>query len=234
MRDDRSPIVCVHGAGGGAWEWQIWARMLRAYGHRVLARDLQPGDAGLAATGLADYRAQLLAWCASSPRPMLLGASLGGLLALSVAAEVQARALVLVNPVPPWGLPIATPGDRSIVPWHSARRWAGTLRALPDADDAARLFAYRHWRDESARVLAEVRHGLRHAPPRCPVLVLVSSDDQDVPPAQGVRVAESLGGRWQCVEGASHVGPLLGWRAAALAEQVALWLMAQTRRDDPV
>ena len=30
---DRAPVaVCVHGAGGGGWEWAIWSRVLSARG----------------------------------------------------------------------------------------------------------------------------------------------------------------------------------------------------------
>ena len=97
MRDRARVAVCVHGAGGGGWEWTIWARVLAARGWRVVAPDLLPAADGLAATALADYRAQVLAWCAqASPSPLLVGASLGGLLALSIAAQANARALVLV------------------------------------------------------------------------------------------------------------------------------------------
>jgi pimeloyl-ACP methyl ester carboxylesterase len=137
---ERAPVaVCVHGAGGGGWEWAIWARVFAARGWRVVAPDLLPVAEGLAATALADYRAQVLAWCAqASTPPVLIGASLGGLLALSVAAQANESALVLVNPLPPWGLPAGAPAP-PIVRWGSARRFASTRRAMPDADDAARL-----------------------------------------------------------------------------------------------
>lgn len=222
---DRAPVaVCVHGAGGGGWEWAIWARVLRARGWRVVAPDLMPAAHGLAATSFADYRAQVLTWCAqASPSPVLIGASLGGLLALSVAAQARASALVLVNPLPPWGLPAEEPMP-PVVRWGSARRFAGTRRAMLDADDAARLYAFRGWRDESGCVLDEARRGWTVEAPACPVRVVASAGDTDVPPAHGWRLAQELDADFSLVADASHVGLLLGRRAACVAERVAGWL----------
>lgn len=228
---DRAPVaVCVHGAGGGGWEWAIWARVLSARGWRVVAPDLQPAAGGLAATSFADYRAQVLAWCMRASPPVLIGASLGGLLALSVAAQANARALVLVNPLPPWGLPADEPAP-PIVRWRSARRFAGTRRAMPDADDAARLHAFRGWRDESGRVLDEARRGLAVEAPACPMLVVASEDDSDVPCASSHRLAQAFRAGFREVAGASHVGPLLGFSAASVAENVADWLHLRLRED---
>jgi len=229
MRDRAPVVVCVHGAGGGGWEWAIWARVLAARGWHVVAPDLLPAAEGLAATTLADYRAQVLAWCtrASSP-PVVVGASLGGLLALSVAAQVNARALVLVNPLPPRGSQTDEPTP-PIVRWGSARRFASTRRAMPDADDAARLYAFRGWRDESGRVLDEARRGLAVDAPTCPTLVVASDGDSDVPSESSRRLAQELGAHFSLVADASHVGPLLGRSAAGIAESVADWLPLRSR-----
>lgn len=227
---ERAPVaVCVHGAGGGGWEWAIWARAFAACGWRVVAPDLLPVADGLAATALADYRAQVLAWCAqASTPPVLIGASLGGLLALSVAAPANASALVLVNPLPPWGLPAGAPTP-PIVRWGSARRFASTRRAMPDADGAARLFAFRGWRDESGRVLDEARRGLAVEAPACSMLVVASEDDDEVPCASSCRLAQDFRADFREVAGASHVGPLLGRSAAGVAENVVDWLHLRLR-----
>ena len=41
------PLVFVHGAGGGGWEWAVWARVFAAAGIAVAAPDLRPAAAGL-------------------------------------------------------------------------------------------------------------------------------------------------------------------------------------------
>ena len=227
--------VCVHGAGGGAWEWNIWSRVLRAHAISVVARELQPGADGLALTRFADYRAQLLDWCRAgeNARPLvLIGASLGGLLALAVAAEVRAAALVLVNALPPAGVVSRLPAavQPPIVPWGRSRSLQGTLRAMPDADDAAVMHAFRRWRDESGAVLGEAQAGVPVEWPRCPTLVLASGRDDDVPVFASRALAVRLGADFECLPDASHVGPLLGTQAAGVALRVVDWLAAHRRR----
>jgi len=222
-------VVCVHGAGGGGWEWGIWARQFAVCGREVLAPDLMPIRAGLAATRLADYRAQVAAWCRAPPagRVELIGASLGGLLALAVAREVKARALVLVNPMPPAGFASPAAASPAVIRWRSGASLRGTQRAMPDAEDAACAFAFRRWRDESGAALDEARAGLAVDPPDCPVLVIASEHDRDVPPDASRALAATLGADFECIRGASHVGPLLGYSAARTAARVVDWLDAR-------
>ena len=83
-------------AGAGTLKYEVvegWEQLPAGYAHRDVA-----------ATRLQDYQAQVRAALAALPRPrVLVGASLGGLLALDAAEG--ADAVVLVNPLPP-------------VPWH--------------------------------------------------------------------------------------------------------------------
>jgi len=230
MQDEsatRPRVVCVHGAGAGGWEWGIWARVLGAHGFDVLAPDLMPCDAGLAATRFDDYRAQVLNWCrGAGPRPILVGASLGGLLALACAKAADASAVVLVNPVPPAGgpsLPRMGP-YAAVVPWGSRRSLAGTRRAMPDADDAARMLAFRRWRDESGAVLEAARAGMAIETPACSILVLAGELDAEVPAAVSRALADRLGADFERIGNAGHVDPLLGREAARIAMRVTDWL----------
>jgi pimeloyl-ACP methyl ester carboxylesterase len=236
--DNSRRAVCVHGAGGGGWEWTVWGRVLVARGWGVLAPDLQPASTGIAATRLHDYVAQVSNWCAVQPPDLLIGASLGGLLALAVAAEVRPRALVLVNPLPPLCFEAESAGagaeslsmstsareqSPAIVPWGSSRSLASTRRALPDADDATCLAVFRHWRDESGAALNAAIGGIAVVRPSCPVLVLGSEDDDDVAPAAVQALTQLLKADFELLRQASHVGPLLGRGAGAIAQRVADW-----------
>lgn len=223
-------VVLVHGAGAGGWEWVAWARVFAAAGWQVEAPDLQPAAGGLDATGFDDYQGQVRDWCARGPRPRLLvGASLGGLLAWGAAEGSEA--LVLVNPLPPAGLPGRD--WPAVVPWGRTASLAGTRRALaPDADDATAAWAWRQWRDESGRVLAQAQAGRALAAPPGPVLVIASRDDRDVPAERSRALARQLGAEGWDVEG-THVGPLLGRRAAGLAARVLAWAEGATGRRAP-
>lgn len=235
--EDRT-VLMIHGAGGGAWEWNVWRAVFEARGWRVHAIELQPGAAGIAATTLADYRAQVVAAVGAAgsgaDRPtsagdrwVLIGASLGGLLATMAASDTDPRALVLLNPMPPapWHstLPSRAAYD-AIVPWGRDASLIGTRRAMPDADDATCWYAYQRWRDESGAVMNAARAGVAVEKPACPTLLIASECDDDVPAA----TTRSLANAWGCavidVPGASHVGLLLGKSAATTAEAALSWL----------
>jgi pimeloyl-ACP methyl ester carboxylesterase len=98
---------------------------------------------------------------------------------------------------------------------------------MPDADDAARLFAFRRWRDESGAVLRAAQSGIALAKPACPTLLLASECDDDVPLATSRDLAAFLGAELRVLAGASHVGPLLGRDAAACADAARRWLADQ-------
>lgn len=217
--------MLVHGAGGGAWEWNAWRGVMAARGMSVVTPELQPVPAGLPATGLEDYAAQVRAALVALPRPRaLVGASLGGLLALRCARE--ADALVLVNPLPPapWSHALPARLEADVVPWRQSARLAGTRRALPDSDDATALYAFRHWRDESGKVLRDART-VTVDPVAIPLLCVASSGDEDVPAATTEALATAWRGACWRVPG-GHVSPLLGREAPALAARVADWLSA--------
>lgn len=224
--ESKFAVVFVHGAGGGGWEWAVWARVFAAEGHAVLAPDLQAAADGLAATCLADYSAQVGEWIASARiaapgrRVALVGASLGGLLALIHAAA--ADALVLVNPIPPDGLPGPVP-EGATVPWGREASLAGTRRALPDADDLAALYAFRRWRDESGDVVRQARAGVPGSAVAVPTRILASADDADVPCEGSTELASKLSASLHRLPG-SHVGPLLGRHAAGAAAAAVEWL----------
>lgn len=219
--------LLIHGAGGGGWEWNLWREVLQARGIAVHAPDLQPAPAGLEATTLEDYRAQTRAALAALPRPRAaIGASLGGLL-VWLCGDL-ADALVLVNPLPPapWAGELAAREWPARVPWRREARLASTRRAMPDADEAAALYALRRWRDESGAVLRQAQVGVAAAAPACPSLCIASHGDSDVNPQTTARFAAAVGASLIALPG-SHVGPLLGREAARAASHAADWLSAR-------
>jgi pimeloyl-ACP methyl ester carboxylesterase len=214
----------LHGGGGGGWEWRRWSAVWRAHGITVHAPDLQPQPAGLGSTRWEDYAGQVRAQldCLPSPR-ILVGASLGGLLAAEAAAS--ADALILINPLPPAPLHRQLPARDwpEVVPWRRLARLPGTRAAMPGADSASALAAFRHWRDESGPVLRHAAAGVEVPPPACPTLVIASLDDTDVPAALSRSLAQAWQADWLEVDG-GHVDPLLGRQAATLAAQAVDWL----------
>ncbi len=228
---DAPAVLFLHGAGGGGWEWNVWRRVFEAEDFAVSAPDLMPLASGLSQTRLADYSRQVRDAALALPTPrVLVGASLGGLLAL-LNADL-ADALLLVNPLPPlpWTsrLPASAPYP-DVIPWRQAATLAGTRRSLFDADEASSLFAFRHWRDESGAVMNEACAGVATVLPECPVLVMVSGRDDNVPAALSLALAQDLRADVIRLPHASHVGPLLGRQAAAAALQAVAWLNGRAK-----
>lgn len=215
----------VHGAGGGAWEWNRWRGVFAAHAIGVAAIELQPASQALAATALQDYAWQVRVALRQLQRPRaLVGASLGGLLAALCASE--ADALVLVNPLPPapWHRQLPPRDWGGVMAWQRDARLASTRAAMSDADDASAMFAYRRWRDESGKVMREAYDGIEVARPACPALFVLSRCDEDIPRAIVLEWARNWGGdRLETIAG-SHVGPLLGQEANRIAGQAVAWL----------
>lgn len=220
--------LCVHGAGGGAWEWRLWQGVLDAHGIQCVPIELEPAAGGLLSTGLADYLMQVRVALDALPSPRaLVGASLGGLLALACADA--ADALVLVNPLPPapWASRLPPRSWPDVVQWGATARLASTQHALFDSDEATVIEAMRRWRNESGRVLREAQAGLDIEAPHVPVLCIASGRDDDVPSALTAECAAAWNADLMRLPEASHVGPLLGRDAAHTAARVAAWLQAQ-------
>ena len=222
-------VVMIHGAGGGGWEYKFWAPVWRKAGWTVIARDLVPAPAGLEKTTLDDYTAQVSKWSKGAKRPLVVvGASLGGALALSTAKDLNPDALILINaagtepnvqrePIPP------------IVKWANGPL-KDTEDSMPDSDRATIRYAWKRWRDESGAVLRTVRSGIAFEKPSCPSLVIISEKDTDIAPDVSARLAEKIGAETRRYAGMSHVGPLLSTRGTEVAQAALAWTKSKLKR----
>lgn len=234
MPEDRAVCVgsalLVHGAGGGAWEWRRWTPRLRGAGFAVHELDLRPAAGGWGATLLQDYRDQVVEALQQARHPRLLvGASLGGLLALMAAPGQAVAGIVLVNPVPPAPWHRQLPPRElagAIVPWGLRAQLQGTRGSMPDSDPASTLHAFRRWRDESAEALRQAWRGVEVPAPGCPVLLLGAEADQDVPASVSEGMASALGFDYIVMPRTGHVDPLLGDPARRCVQAAVRWVNA--------
>lgn len=102
-------IVMTHGAFCGGWVFERFRKPFEAAGYRVLTPDL-PGHGledrtSTAGVGINDYARAIADICegCDSP-PVLVGHSMGGLVAQLAAARTPVAGLILLAPSPPWGV----------------------------------------------------------------------------------------------------------------------------------
>ena len=237
MNAKRAAIVMIHGAFCGPWAFENFRKPFEAAGFSVHAPMLRhhehgvPTHRALGTTSLADYAQDLSKFIERlDAPPVLVGHSLGGLLAQMLAAKGLARALVLLAPSPPWGMMPSTffevasaqtmllagdfwnaplKPDYGIAASHSldrlppAERHKVFARFVPESGLAT--FEIMHWAFDAKRA------SLVHAQSvTCPILALAGSHDRINPPATVKRIAERYKGRAIFEEAKGHSHWLIG------------------------
>jgi pimeloyl-ACP methyl ester carboxylesterase len=92
----RRRLVCLHGVGGGPADFSSWRAAFPSWD--VVVPDLQRAVADLGRASMEDYAAEAAAGLAGVPGSVLSGWSMGGLVALMVAARHPVAGLVLIEP----------------------------------------------------------------------------------------------------------------------------------------
>ncbi|MCP5432326.1 MAG: alpha/beta fold hydrolase [Alphaproteobacteria bacterium] len=220
----KPPVLMIHGAFVGGWSFERLADHFAARGHEVHAPDLRHHDLGprgkppaaLGTTGVRDYVDDLKAIAARlSGPPILVGHSMGGLLAQILAAEIPAAAAILLAPSAPWGVLPSTQfeiaqaqglymaGNFWTMPLKP-RFWIAAAHALDRMPEAERHAIFARFVPESGRAMFEILHWamdtshatMVHARDiECPILVLVGTEDRINHPRTVKRVAQRYGRR---------------------------------------
>lgn len=247
-------IFMIHGMWGGPWCWENYQRMFEADGYRCVPttlpyHDMDPQgvpDPRLGTTSLLDYAIALEREIGElGTNPILMGHSMGGLLAQMLASRRPARALVLLTPASPAGILALRPSViRSF--WSTQTTWAfwkkpirqtfgeaaySTLHLLPAKQQKE---TYDRFVYESGRTVFEIGYWLFDAQGAsrvdeskvtCPVLVVAGSQDRITPASIVRRVARKYGvvSTYKEFENHAHwVGAEPGWED--VAEYVSGWL----------
>jgi len=241
----------IHGAFCGPWSLQGLQEKFEAAGYSVAAPALRFHNgkrppAALATTGLNDYADDLEHEIQElNEAPILVGHSMGGLLAQMLAARLDVRALILLAPSAPWGVPPTTLFEIGAAQAMHLQRgyWNMVLEPSRDVALAHSLDKLpRHMREdvlsrlvsESGRATFEIMSwgmDLNHASAvdadavRAPLLFLTGSDDRINPPSTVARIAALYGGRAtaEVLDGMGHwlIGEP-GWER--LAARALAWV----------
>jgi pimeloyl-ACP methyl ester carboxylesterase len=247
-------LFMIHGMWGSGAYWAKYRRFLEAEGYRCIAATLpyhdgEPNavpDPRLGNASLLDYASALEREIEGlGERPIILGHSMGGLLAQMLAARGFARAAVLLTPASPAGILALRPSVvRSF--WSVQTRWRFWQRPMRQTFNEAvysmlhrvpqheRRGIYDRFVHESGRAACEI--GYWFLDPRraasvdeskvtCPVLVVGAAEDRIVPAAVVRRVAHKYRAVATYREFERHAHWVVGepgWQE--IAEYVARWL----------
>jgi pimeloyl-ACP methyl ester carboxylesterase len=220
-----SPVVLLHGLGGTKITWLPLLAGLGA-DHRVIVPDL-PGH-GESDKPRAEYSPRFYARVIrrlleqlDADRPVLVGNSLGGRIALQLAlmGRARVRSVALLAPSIPgfrWryllGLVRVVPPEFGAIPFPLRERWTRVaMRRLfadpgsvpPEAYAAAAREFIRIYRSPAARMafFSTLRHIVTEAPGpffesarrvRQPALLLFGDRDRLIPARLGIRLAREL------------------------------------------
>lgn len=232
----------VHGAFCAGWAFDDFRRPFEAEGYEVVAPDLPGHEAGAARSpvsgrSMRDYAQAVGRTIEACERPpLLIGHSLGGLVAQMAAARNAVAGLILLAPSSPWGVTFATAEEAisamslyalgpfwalAISPdYPAARRYL--FDRLPRAD---RRHAFSRLVPESGRALWETLNWwldplattlVGAGSVGAPVLAIAGGRDAIHPPITVRTTARRLGGETRVFEEMSHwlVGEP-GWRQVA-------------------
>ena len=175
-------VLCLHGLGGtGASMWPIVAELSRD--HTVLAPTL-PGHGSnpedLLSFGWEDWLAAAREW----PADVAIGQSLGGALALALAAEGACRAVVAINPVAP------DPDAADGLEWRlgHGQKWVEDVPVFPGEAAYSRI---------PLRAVSEMTTGvlaIDYGAVVQPLLLVSSANDELVDPATADLIASAVSG----------------------------------------
>lgn len=210
---DGPTVVCLHGMMGGAWQFERFQSYLATRGVSSLAinyrghHDSRPVRR-LGRVSVRRYIEDAQAAVAGLDRPVVVGQSMGGLIALALAANTDVSAVALVCALPP-----------RPVRWTGARSPRFAWRHLPSVLTGRPLRPYRRELSklilnrlpqpehdacfdrqvpESSKAATEIAYGRVAVTPadiRCPVLSITAGDDALVSPSVGKALADRYHGR---------------------------------------
>lgn len=247
-------IFMIHGMMCGGWVWDNYKEYFEARGYKCVCPTLRYHDLGpdglldsrLGTASLLDYAGDLESEIKKlSQPPIIMGHSMGGLLAQILGARGLADALVLLAPAPPHGISMLKLSVLKCIP-GSFLRWGCWRRPLklPFAKAAYAIYnrmpaeeqreLYSRMVYESGRAVAEIALSLfdergaarvDQARVKCPVLVIAGREDRITPAGVVAKIAGKYGDMATCQEFANHAHWVLGepgWEE--IAEYVHGWL----------
>ena len=234
---DHPPLILIHGSANSAAVWRFWQQALAEQGWPSYAIDLrghgQSGPRRFSPTPVCRTMRPtsrvLMTQCRQPP--VLIGWSMGGLIALMVAATGVAGACVGLAPSTParqlnTSVALRT-GEFGEEEYGITSRDPDAQPAMPDLDREERMIALASLGRESRLARDERQRGIIIAALPCPLLIVTGTRDRAWPRERYNNLW--LTADYLSVEGASHWGLVLQRRAlGSMIPEVLRWITQHT------
>jgi pimeloyl-ACP methyl ester carboxylesterase len=221
-QNGKPPVLLIHGMFGGAWYWEKYQGYLAQSGYESHAINLRGHHDSrpvqdIGKVSLEDYVADALEVAATLKNPIVMGHSMGGLIAQKIAEAGKCCATVLVASAPPRWIPLAN--------WLLLKKQVRHARALilseallPDRKDADILLFNRmlqpdrdqffaRMAPESGRAGLQLSFGaiaVQESRVTAPMLVMTGLDDKFVVPRVARAIARKYGAELREYPGFAH------------------------------
>ena len=227
----RPPVLLVHGAANSSVVWQFWQPALARRGWSSYAVDLRGHGRSVGSidgASMSDYADDVTAVADQlSETTVVVGWSMGGLVAMMVAARGRARACVGLAPSTPAVERDDTveirPGVFGPEEYGITSEDPAEQPVMPDLDIEERLIALKSASPESRTARDDRKAGVVIASLPCPLMVVTGSEDWSWP--RSAYAEMQLPADYLESLGSSHWGLVLNRRLLPdLSNRVADWL----------
>ena len=222
-RGRRLPLLLVHGMWGGSWYWRRYLRVAADAGWDVWAVNLR-GHHGsrpvrhLGGVSVREYVQDVGVVLDAIGPAVIVGHSMGGLIAQRAATRPDVRAAAFVTSAPPRGIVALRWASLSRLARYMPAMVAHQAFELRNADaiallmngmsPAAQAAALPHFVPESGRAGLELALGLlavNAGDVRCPTLVMGASNDRITPVPVQRRIAGKYRAEYLEAAGRAHM-----------------------------
>ncbi|MGO9137726.1 MAG: alpha/beta hydrolase [Syntrophales bacterium] len=256
-------IMMIHGMWGNDWDWRHYKPFFESKGYRCVTLNLRYHDIDpksdpprqLGTTSVLDYVDDVEKEIKQlDSLPILMGHSMGGLIAQILGSRGLAQSLVLLTPASPRGvLALRFSVIKSF--WSVLTKWGFWRNPMRQTFDEAvysmlhllskeeQRGEYGHFVYESGRAAAEIGFWLfdlgkatyvDESKVACPVLVIAGSEDRITPSSVVKKTAKKYGAVSTFKEFPNHSHWVIaepGWEE--IAQYIDDWLNLQRRINGP-